>query len=220
MRSFDDWLNLPGEWVEPPNECRGGTSGVQRVWLEGRLLYRKEQVDHCYRDLRHPLGEPTVCREERALRAFAALGVRVPELVYCGTRRQHGRWQAQLITVGLEGFDSLENLCRQGITAGWSDAQRLAVFRAIGALLVKVHAARWQHGCMYPKHVFVRMAADGQFELALIDLEKCRRRLSAQRAARHDLGQLRRHWMWGDAEWQSLADGYVTAGGRMPALRR
>ncbi|HEY6611679.1 MAG TPA: lipopolysaccharide kinase InaA family protein, partial [Pseudomonas sp.] len=66
-QAFDRWLAEPGEWVEAPNERRGGMSGVQRVRSgDGRLLYRKQQVDHGYRDWRHPLGEPTVLREERA----------------------------------------------------------------------------------------------------------------------------------------------------------
>ncbi|MCQ4346004.1 lipopolysaccharide kinase InaA family protein [Pseudomonas stutzeri] len=206
---FERWLALPGEWVEAPNARRGGLSGVQRLRApDGRLLYRKQQVDHCYRDWLHPFGEPTVLREQRALRAFAALGVPVPEAVFCATRRCAGRRQALLVTAALEGYESLEACYARGDQQGWSDELRIRLFRRLGSLLARLHRARWQHGCLYPKHIFVRTDAAGQVEVALLDLEKSRRRLSRQRAARHDLRQLRRHSSWGSLEWESLDYGY------------
>ena len=40
--AFDQWLALPGEWVEPPNSRRGGESGVKRVLTaSGAVLYCK-----------------------------------------------------------------------------------------------------------------------------------------------------------------------------------
>ena len=211
---FERWLDLPGEWVEAPNQRRGGQSGVQRLrTLDGRLLYRKQQVDHCYRDWRHPLGEPTVLRERRSLQAFAALGIRVPRLLYCGTRRQAGQLQALLVTEALNGFDSLEAIYAHGMQHGWDAALRARIFQQLGQLLARLHAARWQHGCLYPKHIFLRVSPHGRVELALLDLEKSRRRLTSRRAARHDLRQLRRHAWWGEAEWRSLASGYRQACG-------
>lgn len=207
---FDRWLAEPGEWVEPPNQRRGGMSGVQRLrGGDGRLLYRKQQVDHAYRDWLHPFGEPTVLREQRALQAFAALGVPVPELVFCATRRRDGRQQALLVTAALEGFASLEALYADGAAQRWSDGLKIRVFRRLGGLLARLHRTRWQHGCLYPKHIFVRIDGEEQVEVALLDLEKSRRRFSRQRAARHDLRQLRRHSSWGSLEWESLNYGYL-----------
>ena len=81
-----------------------------------------------------------------------------------------------------------------------------------------MHQGRWQHGCLYAKHVFVKVASDG-VEVALLDLEKSRRRLSRQRAARHDLRQLRRHSPWSDGDWQLLLQGYRQQWGReLPPL--
>lgn len=214
-QDFDYWMGLPGEWVEQPNERRGGTSGVQRVQLDdGRLLYRKQQVDHCYRDWQHPLGEPTVRREERVIQAFNQLGIPVPELVFCGTRRREdGRWQALLLTEALNGFVSLDECFSAGLAADWSAALRHALFVRVGEVLSRMHRARWQHGCLYPKHIFVRIDADDRFEVALLDLEKCRQRFSRLRAARSDMRQLKRRCVWGDAEWRSLAEGYEGTGG-------
>lgn len=208
-QAFDCWLAEPGEWVEAPNERRGGMSGVQRVRSgDGRLLYRKQQVDHGYRDWRHPLGEPTVLREERALRAFAALGVRVPQLLFCATRRRYGHRQGLLVTAALEGFASLEDCYARDEHLRWDPALQARIFRQLGEMLARLHRARWQHGCLYPKHIFVRVDTDGRVELALLDLEKSRRRFSARRAAQHDLRQLRRHSSWGEQEWRSLGYGY------------
>ena len=66
------------------------------------------------------------------------------------------------------------------------------------------------------KHIFVRVVgegADARAEVALLDLEKCRRRLSASAAARHDMKQLRRHSSFTSADWQKLVYFYETAFG-------
>ncbi|MFC3606615.1 lipopolysaccharide kinase InaA family protein [Stutzerimonas tarimensis] len=207
--SFDRWLGCPGEWVEAPNQRRGGLSGVQRLQgSDGRLRYRKQQVEHCYRDWRHPFGEPTILREARAFEAFAALGVRVPALVYCGTRRGLAGREALLVTEALAGFDSLESCYARQAPADWGGERHAEVFRRIGAVLARLHLARWQHGCLYPKHIFVRVDEGRAAEVALLDLEKSRRRLSRGLAARHDLRQLRRHADWGALEWGNLEAGY------------
>jgi tRNA A-37 threonylcarbamoyl transferase component Bud32 len=188
---FDQWWQARGEWVEAPNQRRAGESGVQRLECAGETLplYCKRQVGHLYRSLRHPFGEPTVLRERRALLALARLGVGVPEVLYCGARRQQGEWRALLITRALDGFVSLEQWYAQAA----APEDRARVMAAVGKTLARLHRARWQHGCCYPKHLFVRSEADGQVRVALLDLEKSRRRLSTAAASRHDLRQLWRH---------------------------
>jgi hypothetical protein len=52
---FDFYWRQQGEWVEEPNQRRGGESGVQRLNdANGKLLYAKRQVGHIYRSLLHP----------------------------------------------------------------------------------------------------------------------------------------------------------------------
>lgn len=42
---FDFYWRQQGEWVEEPNQRRGGESGVQRLNdANGKLLYAKRQV--------------------------------------------------------------------------------------------------------------------------------------------------------------------------------
>ena len=88
LSQFEQWWQLQGEWVEEPNQRRGGESGVQRLQVDqGQLLYAKRQVGHLCRSLSHPFGRPTVLRERDALLGLSRLGIRVPRLVYCGATR-------------------------------------------------------------------------------------------------------------------------------------
>jgi len=197
--TFEDWWSIQGEWVEPPNRRRDGESGVQRLQLRDASqssLYCKRQVGHLYRSFAHPFGRPTALREQHALAAFQRLGVRVPEVVYCGTRQQAGQWRALLVTVELEGFVSLEDWYRDGLDAHYGVAIHRRMLAAVGTTLSRIHRARWQHSCCYPKHIFLKVQGSGdatRVEVALLDLEKSRRRLRRSAAARHDLSQLNRH---------------------------
>ncbi|MCO2015712.1 InaA protein, partial [Pseudomonas aeruginosa] len=76
----------------------------------------------------------------------------------------------------------------------------------------RMNLAHWQHGCLYPKHIFVRVEGEA-IEVALIDLEKSRRRLTVNKASQHDLKQLKRRSSWTGAQWQAFIYGYQTAFG-------
>jgi hypothetical protein len=192
---FERWWHGQGEWVEPANQCRGGESGVQllRRGAEEPPLYCKRQTGHIYRTLLHPFGRPTILRELQAYRAFARLGIGTPRLVYGGARKQRGQWQALLVTEALRDFVNLEAWYANGENA----ALKESVLRRLASTLACLHLAGWQHGCCYPKHVFVKAGEDEagapRVEIALLDLEKSCHRWSVQAASKHDLGQLSRH---------------------------
>ena len=206
--AFDLWWSGVGDWVEPPNQRRGGESGVLRMRdQDARLCYVKRQIDHLYRSWLHPLGRPTAMREAAALHAWRAIGVRVPEVLFSAARQVGGQWQALLVTEALEGFQDLEHWYAQGGLERDGEALHARLLEAIGTTLARLHRERWQHGCLYPKHIFFRVH-DGEVEVALLDLEKSRRRWSGKRAARHDFRQLRRHTSWKQAEWTHLVHGY------------
>ena len=211
--AFDQWLALPGEWVEEPNVRRGGESGVKGVMTSsGKLLYRKQQVGHIYRPLLHPFGYPTAMREKKVLLACAALGVIVPKLVFAECRKVDGTWQALLITEALEGFSSLEDCYARGDQLAWGEAVHLRILQELGACLARFNLGRWQHGCLRMKHVFVRVLGE-KVEIALLDLEKSRQRWRAISAAQHDIKQLKRHSSWNTTQWQAFIYGYETTFG-------
>lgn len=189
---FDRWWHSPGDWVEPANQRRGGQSGVRLLkhWDTSRpLLFCKRQSAHLYRSLRHPWGRPTILRELQAYRAFARLGVRTPNIVYCAARKQNGQWQALLVTEALQGFVSLEQWYKQVHTP----QQNQQMLQRLAVTLAHLHLGGWQHGCCYAKHLFIRVQDNADVDIALLDLEKSRRRWRASSAAKRDLAQLERH---------------------------
>lgn len=205
---FEQWWRREGEWVEAPNRRRGGESGVQRLRAEdGRVYYVKRQVGHIFRSLRHPFGCPTVLREHKALLELQRRGVRVPQIVYCGTERGADGWRGLLVSEALEGFQDIESWYAAGGREQLAAAQHDQLLQQIGAMLARMNLARWQHGCLYAKHVFVKVTGN-ELDVALLDLEKSRRRWTRKSAALHDLRQLRRHSSWNSAEWQQVIYGY------------
>ena len=215
---FDYFWNQRGEWVEEPNVRRGGESGVQRVMgSDGQLLYVKRQTGHIHRSWQHPFGRPTVLRESAALNGVAALGVRVPHIVFCGAQRDPvHKWRALLVTRSLDGFEEIDRWYAGGGRERHGDAINDRVLKELAENLARMHKGRWQHGCLYDKHVFVGVTGEGEtakVEVALIDLEKSRQRLTAHSAAAHDMKQLRRHSSFSEADWQKLVYFYETAFG-------
>lgn len=217
-KGFDFYWEQRGEWVEEPNQRRGGESGVQRVITEtGQLIYIKRQVGHIYRSWLHPLGRPTVLRERDALVGLSELGVRVPEMIFCGAQRdERNQWRALLVTKALDGFQELEDWYAAGGREHHGEALHEQLLQELATHLARMHLGRWQHSCLYIKHVFVRVVGEGsdaKAEIALLDLEKCRRRFTASAAAGHDMKQLRRHSSFKPADWQKLVYFYETAFG-------
>lgn len=215
---FDFYWQQQGEWVEEPNQRRGGESGVQRLSTEsGQMLYAKRQIGHIYRSFLHPFGRPTVLRELDAINSFEQLGVRVPRIVYCGVERDaEHQWQALLVTEALDGFVDIDSWHARGARERYGKALHDRVLEDLAANLARMHRGHWQHGCLYGKHVFVKVIGEGDqatAEVALLDMEKCRRRISCQRAAYNDLHQLRRHSSLNDGEWRKLLYFYQMAFG-------
>ncbi|AHG39607.1 InaA protein [Pseudomonas syringae CC1557] len=215
---FSHFWNQRGEWVEEPNVRRGGESGVQRLIMDdGQMLYAKRQTGHIYRSLLHPLGRPTVLREREALEGLRKQGVVVPEVVYCGARRGDGNaWQALLVTGELVGFEEIEKWLDAGGRERHGELFYEHMLKEVAQTLARMHLGRWQHSCLYIKHIFVRVTGDGpdaSVEVALLDLEKGRRRVTAYGAAQHDMKQLRRHSSFSTADWQKLVYFYQVAFG-------
>jgi hypothetical protein len=194
--NFNAWWSRTGEWVEAPNQRRGGESGVQILApsTAGQpLLYSKRQVGHRFISWRYPFGRPTVLREKDAMQSLERLGVQVPKLVFYGAEKRGKDWHALLVTEALTDFICLEE---------WYELQRAqpidsaiieSVLEQVANTLYRMHRAGWQHSCCYAKHIFIRAHPQQAPEVALLDLEKARRRWPAHRAALHDIKQLGRH---------------------------
>jgi hypothetical protein len=174
-------------------------------------------VGHIYRSWRYPQGRPTVLRERDALLGLSELKVNVPELVFCGAKQaQDKQWRALLVTSALDGYIEIQDWYAAGGREQYGEAVHDRVLQAVAQNLARMHLGRWQHGCLYIKHVFVRVTGTEQavqVDAALLDLEKCRQRLTPYKAASHDLKQLRRHSSWSDTDWRKLIYFYETVFG-------
>jgi hypothetical protein len=116
-----------------------------------------------------------------------------------------------LVTKALEGYVDLETWYSRGGKQRLGYEQHQQLLKKLGRTLGVMHRAQWQHTCLYPKHIFLT-AGDAKTlpDIALLDLEKARRKLLPGHAARRDLDQLYRHSrkLWSDSEWHLLLSGH------------
>ena len=205
-KTFADWWGLAGEWIEPPNQRRGGWSGVQYCVLNNRRYYIKKQCNHTYLTLGWPIRRPTVGREYRSIERLAKLGVPTPEPVFFGEQRSDEGLLAILVTAELSGFAPLSE--QQDITP----RQRTMLAEEAGSTVARFHRASLQHRALYDKHIMVRWPTPDSPEIALLDLEGMRFVGLPFLAARRDLAQLhRRQAIWGDADWEVLLRSHAQA---------
>jgi hypothetical protein len=119
-----------------------------------------------------------------------------------------------LVTEALEdGFVSLDQWYRDTPPEEIDSPPGRSVLRQLGATLARLHLSCWQHGCCYPKHLFVRVrrqeSGEARIDIAMLDLEKSRRRWHVRSASRHDLGQLWRHrGQMSESDWKQMLDAY------------
>lgn len=185
-------------WFEPPNYARGGWSGVTRQMLtlpDGSQtgIFVKRQENHVYRSWRHFFrASATLEREFRNCLRFRELGIPSMEPLYYAERRVNGKLQAILITRELEEYRSLDSAEFRPIRQ-LPAPERNRLITSLAGIVRQMHAHRFQHTCLYPKHLFVKKHPDGTLDARFIDLEKTRRLPFLGMIARRDLDSLRRH---------------------------
>lgn len=178
LLSFEQAWSCQAEWIETPNDDRGGWSGVSRMLLatpdgSEAVVFLKRQQNHARRTWRHPRnGELTFAREFAIIRHLQQHGIATPQPVLFAERREHGKQQAVLMTKELAGYQSLEDLAGQVFAMPGACQRKL--LRALAASVRSMHEAGIQHRSLYAKHLFVKNQ-DGTYQVALIDFEKSRR---------------------------------------------
>lgn len=208
---FDALWQREAAWFEPPNQRRGGWSGVARCELElpdgtKRAIFLKRQENHGTFSWRHPVkGIPTFLREFRKIMHYRACGIPSLDPVYFAMRKIAGGHRAILATEELSGFMSMEDRAQRWLISGAPQKKvRRRYLQAVADLLNKMHAHGIQHNCFFPKHVFTRLNPDGTVDARVIDLEKSRWRPVKTLSARRDLYSLVRqslHWSRTDRLW-------------------
>lgn len=193
LDSFEALWELPEDFVEPVNYRRGGWSGVTRLQLpdargQPGVWYLKRQEQQRRYSWRYPLGAPTFRYEVDALRLGLHLHWPSVELQAFGHCNSHGRLRAVLLTREI-ALPSLQAFHKDPAPL----LQAAPALERIGRQLFAMHVSGWQHGALFPCHMFVDLAAG---RLQLIDFERARKRLSPVDAACADLTQLLRRADW------------------------
>lgn len=227
LGDFDAWWRLEAPTVEPGNVRRGGWSTVGRHTLcaaDGARVgvYVKRQQDHVYRSWRHPWrGRLTGEREMHVLRRCRALGIATAEPVLYAQRRAGGHLQGVLVTRELAGYRALDALVDDWRRGGAPPrGQRRRLLQAIATQVQVLHDAHLEHNCLYPKHLMidtVRLAGDASAAtVALIDLEKCKRRWWRWTCTVRDLDSLNRRSVgWSRTDRRRFLGWYLGAGPRL-----
>lgn len=192
---FDDLWEFPQEFVEPANIRRNGWSGVSRLKVlnpngQEETFYLKRQENQIRFSLRYLTGELTFRYEADALRMALELGWPSVELVAYAfrTNAEKGASQGLLLTRAIP----LASLAEYEDTiSDWSVYQ--VQLRRIGEQLLSMHLTGWQHGSLFPAHLFVDLNTG---DIRLIDFERARKRLSPQWAAYADFTQFIRRCGW------------------------
>lgn len=198
LDSFESLWTLEASWFEPPNQRRGGWSGVSRCDLElpgggKRSVFLKRQENHITRTLLHPFGMSTFVREMQNILLFKESSVPALEPVYFAVRKTGGDLRAILCTEALEDYKPLESLVELWVTEGWPDKEkRLRLMKAVATVMTQMHDHKIQHNCFYPKHIFVRFYKE-DVSVRIIDLEKAKVRILRRFATFRDLYTLNRH---------------------------
>lgn len=218
-KNFEHWWSISGEWVELPNQRRGGESGVLRaIDDQGKTLYIKRQEKHIYRDFFHPFGQATIIREYKAYCALSKAQINIPQVVYCGVSGD----KAILVTEALQDFIELDSWLTLQRQQQYLPETTDIVLTKTAQMLARLHKNRLQHGSLYGKHIFVKTVnKDGQLivETALLDLEKVKGRLTAKEAALHDIPKIKRHSLLNQQEWQYFIKEYEQAfASKLPQL--
>jgi len=198
LAGFEALWRLNLEQVDEPNIRRGGVSSVCRLELGERNYYLKRQQGYFTRSLYHPCGESLCAREWRNIQIFQQRGIAAATCAFFGVRDSGKEQRAILLTHALDGFDDLCHYLERWQTL--AVRQRREIVRCCGLLAKKLHQSRQKHGCLYPKHIFLRQTRQG-WQSCLIDLEKARRLLPFPRDRISDLEPLlRRTDVWSEEE--------------------
>ncbi len=202
LADFDALWQLDDDWIEDPNSRGSGFSGVvTRVLGDGegaaRRVYIKRQENHNTRTFAHPIrGIPTFQREFANIEALSRHGVPTIELLYFGMAEVKGKQRAILVSDALDEFTAVDEWFRHSRNQA-SEADVHAILRALVAAIKLIHQAGYRHGCLYGKHLFIRVprrdCQTADVEVRMLDFEKAHKCYFLRRAILRDLSQFVRH---------------------------
>jgi hypothetical protein len=196
LNTFQDFWGLPENWVEEPNNRRGGWSGVSFHKLSDNngdsfSIFVKRQENHKYFSFGNPCqARPTFFREFTNIYHLEQIGVPSVEPVFYGERFVNDRLQAVLATVALDHYSELNALFKR---PSIKESIRKTILYRIADTLRLIHSRHLRHGSLSGAHVLVKLHEDDSFDIRILDLEKMRRSWYHLYAAIRDIERFVRH---------------------------
>lgn len=189
---FEDYWDAPREFVEPINFRRNGWSAVTLLSVPDSnghecRFYLKRQENQLRYSWRHPLGALSYQFEVDAFHRAEEFQLPTAELVTYGFRKVGQANRGIVVTRELSCF-ALSHFREMDVQ--WQEL--LTPLRAAGLQLLQMHLSGWQHGALYPAHLFIDFDTG---MIRLIDLERARR-AAPQKAASADLQQFLKRAEW------------------------
>lgn len=179
LADFDAIWQREIAWFEPPNERRGGWSGVGTIILQTNnslpiKLFIKKQQNHGRKTWLHPFaGEPTFRREFSKIKFLEKHNIGAPKLVFYAENisfyENLAAKQAILITEELIDFVPLDTVDLSSL----NQTQQQILIQTVATEIKRFHESGLVHRALYPKHLFVKNS-HSKPEIAFIDLEKTR----------------------------------------------
>jgi len=186
-RGFDNFWNEPHVFVDDVNYRRNGWGAVSVlnvIDVEGvdhRFFLKRQENQQRY-SLGHPFGALTYQFEVEAIALMDAAGIPCVNVVASGFRKQGGKTQGFVLTKAIDG-ESLKDF--SDTNPDWDSVQ--PQLQALANALFDMHSASWQHGALYPVHIFMNWP---NAQITFIDLERARKRRNPALAAEADFVQL------------------------------
>jgi len=182
---FDDFWNLPHEFVDDVNYRRGGWSAVSTLDLGNgdskQLFYVKRQENQLRYSLRYPFGRLTFRYEIDAIKRCQRLDLPAVDVACWGEQKSAGNYRAIVVTPAITDGTLLDLM---NSDPDWDAV--LPLLRQCGATIYRMHQHRIRHGALYPNHIFLNQQTA---EIKLIDLEGSRKCLSVEQAIKADMRQ-------------------------------
>lgn len=158
LSEFDDFWRLPKNWVEPPNERRGGWSGVTTTDIRKKCgetvtLYVKRQHAHTFRSIRYPLSKSTAWREYQNNERMRKKGFSVPIPVFYQEKKCSGM-RAIMATIGINNPISLSAWLTSRTEPRDQDSTS-KVLQNIATDIRKIHDSGFEYRALHGKHILL-----------------------------------------------------------------
>ena len=186
FEGFDDFWELPRDFVDDVNYRRGGWSAVSKLVLPDgdaeRVYYVKRQENQFRYSLNKPLGALTYEHEVVAIKRNQKLNLAAVDIACWGIKKGADTTKGLLVTREIADATLADIIASE---PDWSALE--PILYQSGLQLMEMHKHAIQQGALYPKHIFVNPLTGG---IQLIDFERSRKRASVRKAIKSDLEQL------------------------------